>query len=85
MEYIIVKLDHENKKARVSLRADTLLSQLTEAEENMKKIVETGGEADHIKLPSLWRPEYASYMVEGTPGNKNIKLQVLSKTQRCLH
>jgi len=66
VEYIIVKLDHEAKKARVSLRAASLLDQLTKAEEDMK-VRETHGETD-IKLPSLWRPEYASYMVEGTPG-----------------
>merc|ERR1719300_1686387 len=66
VEYIIVKMDHEAKKARVSLRAASLLDQLTKAEEDMK-VRETHGETD-IKLPSLWRPEYASYMVEGTPG-----------------
>ena len=64
VEYIIVKLDHENKKARVSLRAATLLDQLTKPEENMKKMENP----DMKLLPSLWRPEYASYMVEGTPG-----------------
>ena len=85
VEYIIVKLDHEAKKARVSLRADTLLSQLTEAEENMKKIVETGGEADHIKLPSLWRPEYASYMVEGTPGDIIVMLMLSMLRHVKLH
>jgi len=67
VEYIIVKMDHAEKKARVSLRAAPLLDLLTEPEENMKKMMETNGETD-IKLPSLWRPEYASYMVEGTPG-----------------
>ena len=68
MEYIIVKMDHAEKKARVSLRAAPLLDLLTQPEEKMKKqMMETNGETD-IKLPSLWRPEYASYMVEGTPG-----------------
>ena len=32
-EYIIVKLDHKQKKARVSLRAATLLDLLTRPEE----------------------------------------------------
>ena len=67
VEYIIVKMDHAEKKARVSLRAAPLLDLLTQPEEKMKKMLETNGETD-IKLPSLWRPEYASYMVEGTPG-----------------
>merc|ERR1712110_968591 len=66
VEYIIVKLDHEQKKAKVSLKADSLLKSLNEPEEEMKR-KETNGETD-IRLPSLWRPEYASYMVEGTPG-----------------
>lgn len=67
VEYIIVKLDHENKKARVSLRAEPLLQRLTEPEEEMKRQLARTGESS-IKLQSLWRPEYASYMVEGTPG-----------------
>ena len=71
VEYIIVKLDHEQKKARVSLRAATLLDLLTKPEEDMKRRAEESqgqGEPAEVKLPSLWRPEYASYMVEGTPG-----------------
>ena len=67
VEYIIVKLDHNTKQAKVSLRAETLLKRLTAPEEEMKAELETKGETS-IKLPSLWRPEYASYMVEGTPG-----------------
>ena len=67
VEYIIVKLDHNTKKATVSLRAETLLKRLTVPEEKMKKQLDVTGETD-IKLESLWRPEYASYMVEGTPG-----------------
>ena len=31
-----------------------------------REVVETGSSS--VKLESLWRPEYASYMVEGTPG-----------------
>lgn len=67
VEYIIVKLDHEGRRARVSLKAEELLARLTEAEERMKaEVAETG--TSNVELPSLWRPEYASYMVEGTPG-----------------
>jgi glutamate--cysteine ligase catalytic subunit len=57
VEYIIVKFDHENKKAKLALKAEELLSTLQEPEKR--------GE---LNLTSLWRPEYASYMVEGTPG-----------------
>eukprot|EP00088_Acartia_fossae_P005017 TRINITY_DN12194_c0_g1_i2.p1 TRINITY_DN12194_c0_g1~~TRINITY_DN12194_c0_g1_i2.p1 ORF type:complete len:647 (-),score=161.02 TRINITY_DN12194_c0_g1_i2:122-2062(-) len=67
VEYMIVKLDHESRKARLSLRAEDLLDELTQDEEQMKADMEAKGSSD-IQLKSLWRPEYASYMVEGTPG-----------------
>uniref|UniRef100_A0A2P2HZV7 Glutamate--cysteine ligase n=1 Tax=Hirondellea gigas TaxID=1518452 RepID=A0A2P2HZV7_9CRUS len=57
IEYIIVKFDHANRRARVSLRGSSLLEKLREAEEKNPK-----------EVRSLWRPEYAEYMVEGTPG-----------------
>lgn len=41
MEYIIVKLDHAAKAARVSLRADELLGKLIVPEEKMKEEVRT--------------------------------------------
>lgn len=62
-----MKLDHEAKVARLSLRAKELLEQLGRPEEEMLRQVRSEGRSD-IKLASLWRPEYASYMVEGTPG-----------------
>lgn len=67
VEYIIVKLDREQRKARVSLRADELLAQLTEPEERWKVEMAEHGKSN-IQLDSLWRPEFAAYMVEGTPG-----------------
>jgi len=67
VEYSIVKLDHKAKVARVSLRAEELLEQLGRPEEEMLRQVDSEGRSD-IKLASLWRPEYASYMVESTPG-----------------
>ncbi|KAJ8870873.1 hypothetical protein PR048_027174 [Dryococelus australis] len=57
VEYIIVKFDHENKTAKVSLRASKVLSALNKKEED-----------DPTGVKSLWRPEYAGYMIEGTPG-----------------
>lgn len=57
VEYILVKFDHEKKVARVSLRASTVLNILQENEVKNPRNVK-----------SLWRPEYAAYMVEGTPG-----------------
>jgi len=67
VEYIIVKLDHAAKAPRVSLRADELLGKLIVPEEKMKEEVADHGSSS-VELRSLWRPEYASYMVEGTPG-----------------
>jgi len=57
IEYMIIKLDHKNRKARLSLRGSELLEVLQEAEA-----------ANPSSVRSLWRPEYAEYMVEGTPG-----------------
>lgn len=56
IEYIIVKFDDENKKVRVSLRAEELLKKL-QADEDAG-----------LETESLWRPEFGMYMVEGTPG-----------------
>ncbi|CAD5212834.1 unnamed protein product [Bursaphelenchus okinawaensis] len=60
VEYTIVKFDHDNKKVRVCLRADDLLKRL-QAQEEVNNMVGTENRA-------LWRPEFAAYMVEGTPG-----------------
>ncbi|XP_044726614.1 glutamate--cysteine ligase [Chrysoperla carnea] len=57
VEYMIVKFDDANKKARVSLRAEQILNALNEKE--LK---------DPTGVKSLWRPEYGAYMIEGTPG-----------------
>ncbi|CAH1643387.1 unnamed protein product [Spodoptera littoralis] len=57
VEYIIVKFDDENQRATVSLIAHNLLPKLQEKEL-----------ADPQNVKSLWRPEYGSYMIEGTPG-----------------
>jgi glutamate--cysteine ligase catalytic subunit len=56
IEFSILKFDHENRKVYLSLSADKLLPILQEPEN-------TGQNAE-----TLWRPEYANYMVEGTPG-----------------
>ncbi|CAI4222007.1 unnamed protein product [Auanema sp. JU1783] len=60
IEYTIVKFDHENKKVRVSCRAEELLSRL-QAKEKVNALV---GTVNNF----LWRPEFAAYMIEGTPG-----------------
>uniref|UniRef100_A0A915D7R7 Glutamate--cysteine ligase n=1 Tax=Ditylenchus dipsaci TaxID=166011 RepID=A0A915D7R7_9BILA len=60
IEYTIVKFDHEHNKVRVCLRADDLLKRL-QAQEEVNNMVGNENRA-------LWRPEFAAYMVEGTPG-----------------
>ncbi|KAI1290171.1 Glutamate--cysteine ligase catalytic subunit [Halotydeus destructor] len=58
VEYMIVKLDKKNRLAQASLRAEELLQVMDkrEAEEGPERTV-------------LWRPEFGSYMIEGTPGH----------------
>ena len=59
---MLVKVDQGAGTARLSLRAQELLPKLMEAELRG----DTG-------LDAVWRPEYAAYMIEGTPGNlKNL-------------
>lgn len=57
VEYMLVHFDDEAQRVRLSLKADPVLKALQEAEEQNPD--------DH---PTTWRPEYAAYMVEGTPG-----------------
>ncbi|VDD93461.1 unnamed protein product [Enterobius vermicularis] len=60
IEYTIVKFDHEAKKVHVSRRAKEILEALN-AEERQNDLLGTENRC-------LWRPEFASYMIEGTPG-----------------
>ncbi|KAI0211360.1 Glutamate--cysteine ligase [Lamellibrachia satsuma] len=57
VEYMLTQLDHEAKTARLLLKGAPLLMQL--------QLQETSSPNDH---PTTWRPEYAAYMIEGTPG-----------------
>ncbi|XP_039582121.1 glutamate--cysteine ligase catalytic subunit isoform X2 [Passer montanus] len=57
VEYMLVKFDHENKKVRLLLCGEEVLQTLQDK-----------GEKINPNHPTLWRPEYGSYMIEGTPG-----------------
>lgn len=57
VEFTLVKFDHKSKKCQVLLKANELLPTLNGPEERHEN-----------NLSSLWRPEYANYMIEGTPG-----------------
>ncbi|KAH9508373.1 hypothetical protein Btru_050936 [Bulinus truncatus] len=58
VEYQLVRFDHANKKVYVSLRAQDVLKALT------KKVQQKSDSS----AATSWHPEYAEYMVEGTPG-----------------
>jgi len=58
IEYMVVKLDHENRTPLLSLRADAILNELNKREEMVKQ---------SLTLQCTWHPEYCSYMVESTP------------------
>nr|KAF6505276.1 glutamate-cysteine ligase catalytic subunit [Rousettus aegyptiacus] len=57
VEYMLVSFDHENKKVQLVLSGEKVLETLQEK-----------GERSNPNHPTLWRPEYGSYMIEGTPG-----------------
>ncbi|XP_021103266.1 glutamate--cysteine ligase catalytic subunit isoform X2 [Heterocephalus glaber] len=57
VEYMLVSFDHENKKVQLILNGEDVLETLQEK-----------GERTNPNHPTLWRPEYGSYMIEGTPG-----------------
>eukprot|EP01137_Pigoraptor_chileana_P012789 Opistho-2@65526 len=59
VEYIVGSLDPTQRTAQVSLRCPEMLRDMNEEENNAGP--------DDI-LDSLWRPEYGSFMIEGTPG-----------------
>eukprot|EP01061_Rhynchopus_euleeides_P006710 TRINITY_DN15782_c0_g1_i2.p1 TRINITY_DN15782_c0_g1~~TRINITY_DN15782_c0_g1_i2.p1 ORF type:complete len:704 (+),score=368.35 TRINITY_DN15782_c0_g1_i2:39-2150(+) len=61
VEYMLVHLDDEKKQAKLWLQASEPLSKLNQLEEEAKEKGTT--------LDGLWRPEYASYMIEGTPAD----------------
>jgi len=62
IEGIVLHFDHENKKARISLRAHAILDQLQKAQE----------EAERSEPGSAWnvtfQPEHGNFMIEVTPG-----------------
>ncbi|KAJ3352108.1 hypothetical protein GGF32_003910 [Allomyces javanicus] len=60
VEYMLVHFDQASKNATLSLRGYDVLTELMRDEEEAIK------HGRHVDL--LWRPEYARYMLEGTPG-----------------
>ncbi|KAJ3323798.1 hypothetical protein HDV06_001168 [Boothiomyces sp. JEL0866] len=60
VEYCVVKFDDEKKTAKLYLDADEVLFKLMDLE---KQSLSQG-----LVFESSWKPEYARYMLEGTPG-----------------
>lgn len=59
VEYLLIHLDHNAQRATLSLRAPQLLNILQRDEHS---------QPEGSSVPVLWRPEYANWMIEGTPG-----------------
>lgn len=59
VEYLLLNLDDDTERATLSLRAPELLDIL-----QMEEHSQPAGSS----VPVLWRPEYARWMIEGTPG-----------------
>ena len=65
VEFTLVKFDHKSKKCQLLLKANELLPTLNGPEERHEN-----------NLSSLWRPEYANYMIEGTINLFNSKFLI---------
>ncbi|KAK6328492.1 hypothetical protein J4Q44_G00004700 [Coregonus suidteri] len=57
VEYMLIDMDEKNEKVRLVLNGEEVLETLQDK-----------GEKTNPNHPTLWRPEYGSYMIEGTPG-----------------
>uniref|UniRef100_A0A8C3AAU0 Glutamate--cysteine ligase n=1 Tax=Cyclopterus lumpus TaxID=8103 RepID=A0A8C3AAU0_CYCLU len=57
VEYMLLELDDKDEKVRLILNSKEVLETLQDQ-----------GEKINPNHPTLWRPEYGSYMIEGTPG-----------------
>uniref|UniRef100_A0A8C7NBN6 Glutamate--cysteine ligase n=1 Tax=Oncorhynchus kisutch TaxID=8019 RepID=A0A8C7NBN6_ONCKI len=57
VEYMLIEMDEKNGKVRLVLNGGEVLETLQDK-----------GEKTNPNHPTLWRPEYGSYMIEGTPG-----------------
>jgi glutamate--cysteine ligase catalytic subunit len=59
VEYMLVKIDKDRGEARLAVSAPQLLTVLQREEHS---------QPPGSTVPVLWRPEYATWMIEGTPG-----------------
>lgn len=59
VEYILLKLDNRKSTVKLSMRGPEIIQELQREEH-----AQPAGSS----VPVLWRPEYANWMIEGTPG-----------------
>lgn len=59
VEYILLKLDGTTSTVKLSMRGPELIDELQRDEH---------AQPEGSSVPVLWRPEYANWMIEGTPG-----------------
>jgi len=64
IEYTLVTLDDKEQKARLSLLGPTILEILQQPEYS-----------DPVNHDTKWRPEYGSYMIEGSLTSKPTSAQ----------
>lgn len=74
MEYQIVKFDEDQRQVRLSLRAGEVLDALNNEDAEALIYDATPG----AEFGFAWHPEYASYMVEATPGKPLIGIKDLA-------
>lgn len=60
LEYLLMQTDHDNRKTTLLLNAPTLLAQLQQPAD--------AAATTPNAAPTLWHPEWAAWMLEGTPG-----------------
>ncbi|KAJ2485635.1 glutamate--cysteine ligase, partial [Coemansia sp. RSA 2320] len=64
---MLISVDRNRRRARLSQRGHELLSLLqAEESESLERASRTG---EKPELEALWRPEFGRYMIEGTPGH----------------
>ncbi|KRZ54088.1 Glutamate--cysteine ligase [Trichinella nativa] len=70
IEYFVLKFDDEKRQVHVNLRSEQVLSTLIANESPEPR-----------KNEFLWRPEYAKYMIEGTPGEPYSNIESFKSVQ----
>jgi hypothetical protein len=65
IEMFLVELDAHNRTSRLSMRAPAILAALHKQQESGTDIEDPRG--------ATWHPEYANWMIEGTPATPYCK------------